>query len=184
MSVMMQTLSSEHSPLVGDLQQPQGLCDRMDEDAFIPFTPEDFGILQVKRMMSFYGIVDKLAAMMIDELGASTKGLRATPQHFEYTLYLTYKGYGVAVKYSCKHWVNFAETRFWLTIKKIEDGEWVYAAEAKEKLGSLEHEVPRRLFFHEQWKELVIPLYSPVFADEDEVVLNLFGSVQGVCDYL
>lgn len=47
--------------MVADVQQLQGLCERMHEEAFLPLTQEDFGI---------------------------------------------------SIRFSCKHWVSFAETPF------------------------------------------------------------------------
>lgn len=48
--MLMHVLSSEHAQLVGDLQQLKGLCEEMDEHAFIPFVLEDFGIDKAKEL--------------------------------------------------------------------------------------------------------------------------------------
>jgi len=182
--VLMQTLSAELSPLVGDLQQLQGLCETMDENAFSPFTPEDFGVDKAQRIINYYSIVDKVSAEMINRLGASTKGLKATPQRYEYSRYLSLSGFGISVKFSCKHWIEFAETPFWLTIKDISDDGWTFAASAHDKLRALENKVPKGMYIHEKWKELVIPLYAPASASESDVVDQLYNSTKDIFEKL
>lgn len=178
--ILMEAVKFENPQLRGDLQQLQGLCERMDTIAFIPYKPEDFGVENAKRILSFYHIVDDVSEIMTKEMGATTKGLRATPQYGEYSRYMSLKGYGISVKYSCKHWLTFAETPFWLTIKEIKDGKWQFAQGAREKLAALENAVPKRLFVFNDWKELLIPLYAPAFACEDDVTKSIYSAIQDV----
>ena len=182
--MLMQTLSTEHSPLVGDLQQLRGLCDLIDEDAFLPFTPEDFGVDKARRMMNYSSIVDKLAEKLINNLGASAKGLKATSLRYEYIRYLSLGDYGISVKFSCNHWLNYAETPFWLTLKEIADNKWIFAKEAHKKLQALENKVPKELYVFQPLKELLIPLYAPAYVCESDVVETLYHSVKEVFEQL
>jgi hypothetical protein len=179
-NIIMQALSAEHSTMVADVQQLQGLCERMDEEAFLPLTHEDFGVDKAKRIMSFYNIVDKVTDELINNMGASPKGFKKTYQYAGVDRYLRLGDFGISIRFSCNHWAKFAETPFWLTIKAIENNEWVYAKKAREKLKSYENDIPKKLYINETWQELVIPLYVPAYAYEDEVVNAMLGTVKDV----
>lgn len=179
-NIIMQALSAEHSPIFSDVQQLQGLCERMDEEAFLPFSQEDFGIDKAQRILSFYNIVDKVAGELINNMGASSKGLKATSQYGGYSRYLRIGDFGISIRYSCNYWISLAETPFWLTIKEIENDTWIFAREAREKLKSYENNIPKKLFYNENWQELLIPLYVPAYAYEDEVVNAIFETVKNV----
>lgn len=178
MNVLLQTLSAEKSPMTADVLQLQGLCERMDEEAFLPFTQEDYGIENAKKILNYYQIVNKVADKLIHEMGASTKGVRATPQFGGFSRYLKLGGFGISIRFSCDHWIKFAETPFWFTIKE-DKGDWVYAVNAREKLISYENCAPKRLFINEISQELLIPLYAPAYSYEDEVLNNMFWKTRG-----
>ena len=76
-NIIMQVLSEEHSPMVADLRQLQGLCERMDEEAFLPLTQEDFGIDRAQRILSFHNIVNKVADKLINNMGGIYKRLES-----------------------------------------------------------------------------------------------------------
>lgn len=120
-NIIWQALTAENSPMVADVRQLEGLCERMDAEAFLPFTQEDFGVDKAQRILCFYNIVNKVADEIINNLGASTKGLRATPQFGGYSRYLRLGDFGIAIRFSCDHWTSFAETPFGLTVKSIKD---------------------------------------------------------------
>ncbi len=176
--LLMQILSSEHFILVGDLQQLQGLCDEMDEQAFLPFTPEDFGVNNAKRIVSYYKIVDKVADILKHKIGASSKGLKAAAQYAGYTKYLKIKNYGIVVEFNCSYWMDLAETPFWVSIKEIKNNEWVYAKKVHEKLGYLENTTQKRMFFSERYERLVFLLYAPPYKCEDDVVKGLYEEIK------
>jgi len=177
--ILLQVLSAEHSPLVADLHQLQGLCDEMDEKMFIPFEPEDFGIDKARRITSFYDIVDKVADEIINKMNASSKGLKATSRRGEYIRYLGLPGYGISITYSCKYWMDKAETPFWLTIREVIDNKWTNAEQAYIKLKPIENAFPKRLFIS-NYQELLIPLYAPAYRYESDVVKALYDSVNEI----
>jgi hypothetical protein len=88
--------------------------------------------------------------------------------------------FGISIRYSCEHWIELAETPFWLSIKKNEGDKWVFAKEARKKLQKYEYTTPKGLFIHEKWNELLIPLYPPIYAGEEEVVDAMFESVRKI----
>jgi len=179
-NVLRETLAAENSPLISDLDQLNGLCEYMDKQAFIPYRPSDFGLDIPKRVISFYQIVDKVADKIIFQLDGSTKGLRAAHQYAGYSRYINVGNFGISIRYSCEHWVELVENPFWLSIKKNEGDKWVFAKEARKKLQKYEYTTPKGLFIHEKWNELLIPLYPPVYAGEEEVVDTMFESVRKI----
>jgi len=178
-NVLRETLAAENSPLISDLDQLNGLCEYMDKQAFIPFKPSDFGLDIPKRVISFYQIVDKVAEKIL-QLDANVKRLRPTPQYSGYSRYIIVGDYGISIRYSCENWVELAETPFWLTIKKNEGDKWVFAKEARKKLQKYEYTTPKGLFLSDRWNELLIPLYPPIYAGEEEVVDAMFESVRKI----
>jgi len=178
-NVLREILASENSPLLSDLEQLSGLCEYMDKQAFIPYKPSDFGLDVPRRVISFYQIVDKVADKIIFQ-DTNTKRLRPTPQYSGYNRYLIVGDYGISISFSCKFWTEYAETPFWLSIKKIEGAKWVFAKEARKKLQKYEYSNPKRLFINEGGDELLMPLYPKVHAGEKEVVDSLFESIKQI----
>lgn len=178
--LLMQILSSEHSILVGDLQQLQGLCEEMDDQAFIPFKPEDFGVDNARRIISYYNIVDKVADVLKIKMGATSKGLKATPQFAGYSRYLIINNYGISVQFNCRHWGDIAETPFWLTLKEIDRGtnSWIYPKDAHKKLGYFEYTIPRKLYLYDEHQALLIPLYTSPYKCEDDVIQELYEDIK------
>jgi len=186
--ILMQALSAEHSPLVKDLYQLEGLCEQMDLAAFKPFTPEDFGVDRVQRIMSYNYIVDRVADELIHKMNASTKGVRATPTKTGYARYLGLPMYnlGISVQINHEYWLNFAETPFWFTMRRnMGTGNWEYAREVHEALRELEYSSPKKLFLDKNdGGILCIPLFAPLYGHEDEVVRCLADSIKEVLDML
>ncbi|TJX15148.1 hypothetical protein E9840_03535 [Tissierella creatinini] len=183
--LLMQVLSSQHSTLVSDLIQLQGLCEEMDEQAFLPFKPEDFGLDKAKRFLSYYNIVDKVADILKSKMSASSKGLKATPQYAGYCRYLSYGNYGISVQFSCINWIGLAETPFWITIKEIiKDNHWTYAKEAHEKLMSSGNGMKKKIYFNDANKEIIIPLYTSPYKVEDDVIRELYDEILSIFELL
>lgn len=59
-----------------DVQQLRSLCDRMDSEAFFPFSSEDFAPLIGRRIAQYYQLIDDLVAQLGSKGIAVTKGLR------------------------------------------------------------------------------------------------------------
>jgi hypothetical protein len=185
--ILMQALSAEHSPLVKDLYQLEGLCERMDQTAFKPFTPDDFGVDRAQRIRSYNYIVDRVADEMINKMNASTKGVKATPTKTGFVRYLGLPHYklGISIQINHEYWLNYAETPFWFTLRNAGKGYWEYASETHETLRELEYSIPKRLFLDKtSGGILCIPLFAPPYAHEDEVVRSLMDSIKEVLDKL
>ena len=168
--LLMQSLSVEHSPLTADLQQLVGLCEEMDEKAFVPFKQEDFGKDKERRITSYYRIVDTVTHQLMKKLNASTKNLKATAQYAGYSRYMIINGCAVSVQFNCRYWEKFAETPFWISLQEISNGKWVSPVHIRGKLSAYENCVPKRLFIPDYEAVLTIPLFAPAYHDEQEVV--------------
>ncbi len=185
--ILMQALSAEHSPLVKDLYQLEGLCEQMDLAAFKPFTPEDFGVDRAQRILSYHDIVSRVASELINTMGANTNGLRATPTLNKYIRYLNLDHYnlGVSIQFNIDYWLKYAETPFWFTIRKQGNGSWEYARDVHEALRELEYNRPKKIFLDKnEGGILCIPLFAPLYAHEDEVIRSLVDSIKEILDML
>lgn len=169
-----------NSPFHNDLLQLKGLCDLMDENAFLPFRPEDFGLDRANRFIDYYKTVDNIADELINKMGVSSSGLKATPQYAGYCRYLRWKDYGFAVQFNCQYWKKYRETPFWLTIKKISDNKWIYAKDEWEKLASQKNKDQNVYYFDKKQEYIVFPLYSPVYLNEREVTDHMCKSIDKI----
>jgi hypothetical protein len=180
LGVLELALSAEQSPLVADLKQLQGLCDLMDAQAFKPFEREDFGVDRARRIVDYYSIVDRLTDLLKSKMGASTKNLKASPQYAGYIRYLTYEEFGLSIIFSCHHWLDYAETPFWLTIKETREKTWVYAREAHRLLKGSEALLHKRIYFEAKSERVLVPLYAPADKVEDDVINDLYKQIADV----
>jgi hypothetical protein len=63
---------------VGDIAQLEGLCERMDQDAFLPLSSEELTSGIHRRIFELGKIVDDATGLLVQRGIATTKGLRAT----------------------------------------------------------------------------------------------------------
>ncbi|MBK9049670.1 MAG: hypothetical protein IPL78_01745 [Chloroflexi bacterium] len=167
---------------LSDLVQLQGLCERMDEEAFLPIRSEeltsDFGT----RIIQYCEIVDEIVNTLVAQKIASTKNLRASSAGGGYWRYMSIYGHGCKLQFNPALWKSLRATPIWFGIKKIAGKQWVFAKDAKEKLVHLEMEEPTKLFH--RYDELLIPLYIPTNVEKVDVVTSLLTQLNEIIEAL
>lgn len=108
-------LSGEPS-LLADVAQLDGLCERMDSEAFIPVTSEELTSQVFRRVHEFGQIVDELVAKLSAEGIVSTKGYRASAGNGWYGRSLEIRGAYAVLQVSTWKWTKFAPSPVWLTV--------------------------------------------------------------------
>jgi len=168
---------------LSDITQLQGLCDRMDETAFLPIQAEELTASIGTRIVQYCDLVDELTDKLVESDGASTKGLNRTHWKGAYVASFVIRKHGYQIQFNAHYWREYSMTPLWLTIKKVGTGRyWSFASEAKKKLVKLDMEFPSRLF--QDNNQLLVPLFIPTGVEKSDVILNLLHQIQEVVQLL
>lgn len=167
---------------LSDLVQLGGLCERMDEEAFLPVRSEELTSDLGSRIIQYCSIVDEIASSLVAQKIASKKGLRASSSGGAYWQYLYIYGHGCRLQFNPVFWKSLRATPIWFGIKKVVGKQWVFPREAKEKLVRLEMEEPTKLF--QVYDELLIPLYIPTNVEKVGVVTSLLTQLNEIIEAL
>lgn len=151
-----------------DVRQLEGLCDKMDSEAFLPLRPEDLSPAIGSRILQFNELVDALTDELVGSGLATTTGLKATPTFAGYGRYMILGEFGCMLQVNALYWSTLRETPIWLSIKAATHPKWTYSPVAKERLSSLEHEVPPRLL--READALLVPLHLAIGMDKQGAV--------------
>lgn len=163
--------------LLSDLNQLNGLCSRIDEEAFLPLREVDLGINIPKRVYGYIQLIDKLTERLKIELNASTKGLRSSNFYDGYKQYIMIEGnWGVSLEFNLKYWIEKAETPLWIGIK---DSNWNYDSAIRTKLISLKNIDLNQVFIGKHGYTY-IPLFLPLRVSEDIIIKELVDFIDKI----
>jgi hypothetical protein len=99
-----------------DIVQLEGLCARMDQNAFLPVTSEELTSPIYRRVAEFGNIVDDVT-MKLNERGIShTNKTRSTGGNGYYGRYLFLRGVGAFLICDTRKWTAYAPTPLWLSV--------------------------------------------------------------------
>lgn len=172
-----------------DVQQLQGLCERMDSDAFLPLRSEELTSDTGARIRQYCEIVNEVVDEAKAQGIASTAGLRPTAMAAFYGRYFEIQGVQCHLSFSADLWARRRATPIWLRVDSWLRGDHAASktnAGAKpmlrEALASLEREYPPRLI--EDGNHLLIPLDVKTGVEKQDVVSHLFEQVKEVEELL
>ena len=114
-----------------DIVQLAGLCNMMENEAFIPFTDEELGPQTARKQDRYYQVVDAVVnkLMTMKDFDPSIKGVRATPFAAGYSRAIRLKGIWAIVSYDRRGWKNtMTDVPFWVTFR---DSTWKQPEEFK-----------------------------------------------------
>jgi hypothetical protein len=176
------------SETLSDIGQLQGLCDQMDETAFLPIQSEELTSDIGKRILQYCGLVDEITEILVKSGLASlrtpegSKVLRASWGGVTLRSMVIHQ-YGCQLQFNSTLWDKYGGTPIWFGIKKIGTGKyWTFASEAKTKLIRLGLEVPSRLIH--DGDTLFVPLFIPTGVEKSDIVKSLLKQIQEVIDIL
>lgn len=162
--------------VAADIIQLQGLCNRMDSDAFLPLQSADLASIHGKRILQYIQLTVSLINRLKKEEWVSTEGLSTTVSAKEgkYGHYMEIHGHSCLVVLNPEWWNNYRETPLWFRI-------W-FTEEARMRLAHLEHADPPGMI--KVGTELIIPLYPPIGQERDQVLEALVKQVEKIAEYL
>ena len=120
LDTLRQTAAAVEVQSLADIEQLDGFCKQMDSEAFIPFSPEEFGPETARKEERYYRVVEALIdAFKADKsLVTSTKNVRKNGNRDGFISSIFINGVSVTIAYDRKIWMNpqTAETPFWMTV--------------------------------------------------------------------
>lgn len=171
---------SEHQlATASDIGQLQGLCDYMDETAFLPLQSEETTGNTGTRISQYCQLVDDVTNRLVGEAIVSVKGLRATGGRGTYSRYMHLHDFGCWLSFDATLWSAYRPTPLWFSLK---DPDWKPATRARERLARLEMEIPPRLVVIDD--HVSIPLYLPVAVERDKVLEALAAQIKEIARLL
>ncbi|HET7480146.1 MAG TPA: hypothetical protein VFJ72_11585 [Rubrobacteraceae bacterium] len=162
---------------VSDVQQLQGLCERMDSGAFLPLRSEELTSDTGARVRQYCEIVNAAISQAREADIASTEGLRPTSGPGFYGRYLRLQGHQCHLQFNADLWGRLRATPLWLRIDHLQSKPWM-----KDALASLEREQPPRLIPGD--RDLLVPINLPTGIEKQEVVSAVFKQMKEVAELL
>lgn len=177
--VLKTTADSQDVSALADIAQLEGFCNRMDQDAFIPFAPEELGSDTARREFRFYDLIDEVT----DELGRRKefnprKKGKQSAWRGGYWRNITIKSHRIEIIYHRDIWrESLADTPFWL---KVMDEDGNQTEEYKKYLNAR----PIQNIHHHYTSSILLALYIKPYAPKDEVVDDLVRQILTSLDQL
>lgn len=165
--------------MAGNIIQLQGLCEQMDNLAFLPLQSEELTSNISRRFLQYCDLVDEVTEKLVSERFASISGFKATGTRSGYIRYMKINKRSISIEFNADLWTKYRATPLWLGIRSET---WKYDPEAKNKLVRLETEEPSRLF--REGDALYVPLFLDIGVEKDEVVKNIIKQIKDVFELL
>ena len=165
--------------ILSDLEQLHGLCSRMDEEAFLPFSSEELDPLNGKRIVQYFNIPIKVAEKLIERKIASQVS-KFTGGYVYYGVTLEYKKFHFYLHFNAEQWSNHRNTPIWLQFSKT----WGNNKAIKNSfLNYLEAQNPARLITAKKGSYFV-PVFMKHETEIDEVIDDLLNQIKDILSYL
>lgn len=167
--------SARETDRLEDVRQLQGLCERMDNDAFLPFRSEELtGTDGPRRYLQFCDLVNDLGDELVGSGLCDRKGLQAGGGHGYFGRYLRSGGTVFYVGLDCTAWATHEHSPLWLRFDQYAPPEVISALRqqaASETDWTTVVEGPRRI---------LVPLIISPGAEKPEIVAALAAQVGAV----
>jgi hypothetical protein len=162
--------------LLSDINQLNGLCSRMDEEAFLPLKEQDLGVDIPKRIYGYYTLIDKICDKLKYKANVSTAGLKSNGFYGGYRKYMMINDFSVSLEFNLKYWIEKAETPIWIGIK---DSEWNYIHELKDKLMNIKS-INIEQIFVDDFGFTFIPVFLPLRVSQNIIVDEIINFINKI----
>lgn len=178
---MLSDLSSAGEVLLAsDLRQLQGLCDREDDEAFLPLSSAELTGNSGRRVIQYSDLVDDLTSRLVDLDVADVHRLRAAAGKGWYGKYLRIHGVGCLLHFSASKWSRNALSPLWL---RVVGPNWTTPDAAIGK-----HVEARAFACSVQTllavEGMEIPVFLPTEVGREEVFAHALTQLRQVADWL
>jgi hypothetical protein len=174
-----EVLKSGGNEVAEDIAQLQDLCDRMDEEAFLPLSSEEFAPQIGRRIVQYCDLVDRVTDILVQQGIADTRNLRTKGTKGTYGRYFRLKGCGCCLAFDSYLWCRQGETPLWLDVV---DEQWKRSHLVKKSLDSLFNARPP--LAHEFEGRIVIPIHLVLKSERGAVLDDVICQITRVADLL
>jgi hypothetical protein len=182
LAVILETLEGEVNQAgVGDVRQLQGLCERMDSEAFLPVSSEELAPQIARRTVQFCRLVNELTDTLAKEGFGVWKSTGGSINTASYGRYVILENHGCFLEFNPDLWARKRSTPLWLWIAG-ENWKQPIATATITALAPLEREDPPRLV--RDGSDVLVPLTIPLSVDHDTVVSSLADQIREVAALL
>jgi hypothetical protein len=168
--------AAREDDVAADVAQLQGLCDRMDSEAFLPVRSEDLTSELPWRLLQYAALIEDLTNALVAKGLVSVAGRRANHGFVWFGRTMDVGEHLVFIGFSADNWAELEATPLWMS---VHGRNWaVPPASVQNALSPLEVAEPSRL--HVLQGHLAIPLFIPTGVEHDEVLSSLEVQVREV----
>lgn len=163
-----------------DLLQLKGLCNQMDEEAFLPLDSAEISPMIARRNMQFHEIVNEVISSGKSEGIYSQDRLRPAAGLYYYGNYFQYGDFLYFLKFDNKNWYEWRNTPIWLEVygkRWREDTR--ERPKVKKALSELESHTKNRLFFN-QYDVAIVPLKFELGVAKNKVVKSIKQQIEEI----
>lgn len=110
---------SNDTDFMSDLSQLEGYCNKMDSDAFIPFSADDLSAKAAIKEERYYEVIDEVVELLKSETSYNcSKGGNSNAYRTGYSARVIVNNYNLELLYDRNMWKNpeTVETPFWVAI--------------------------------------------------------------------
>src|SRR4029077_20977492 len=133
---------------LSDIAQLQGLCNRMDDEAFLPVRSEELSAAVPSRLIQLNRVLDEVVDRAVRENLAVISGFRAQGGAGWYFRNMLLSGCGCVLEVNSEHWAKRRSTPIWLSVQEVrQDKSWALTQGLKDALAPLELEDAPRVIY-------------------------------------
>ena len=171
-------MSGDHAT-AGDVGQLLGLCERMDEDAFLPLTSEDIGENIGRRVWDLAGLVESVIEQAGQENLCVLKGGKFSGGRGYYGRLVCVGKRWYGIYFSAWTWKTFGRSPIWFQGSTYDSANYQSIRDALAGLATM---VPPRLYLHDE--QPFVPLLLKRGVERDEVVKYLLEQLREIVGLL
>lgn len=182
LAFIMQALEAEgQTNAASDVLQLQGLCERMDDEAFLPLRSEELTDESATRIVQFCDFIDEVTKLAVAQELASVKGLSTGAGAGYYGRFMRLRGGNCFLSFNARRWARLRSTPIWLSFADS-DWNWRATPELREKLSALEFQEPPRLLVDDG--HFTVPINLPLGVERAEVIASVLEQLRDLAGYL
>lgn len=181
LAVLLESLEAEGNQAgSADVRQVQGLCERMDSEAFLPISSEELSPLIAKRTVQYCQLVNEVSDVLAKEGVGVWKSVGGTITTASYGRYVIVEDHGCFLQFNPDLWSRKRCTPMWFNIR---DKDWKpVSGRTMAALAPLECEDPPRVI--KDGPDALVPLLIPLGVEQDAVVSSLVRQIRQVAALL
>ncbi len=159
-----------------DINQLRGLCERIDNEAFLPVSAKDLSPEIPRRILSYQTIISKTIDRLVNEMGFSIKGYKQTAQWYGLSRWADIKPFTMALEVNLDYWSKYADTPIWLQLSM--DWSW----ERTPALSRLKNKIEKKYNIRDfnTKGRLYYPVYLRTGETEDMVINSIFELIKDI----